>query len=328
MYVADPILKLADVDYSRSDTFGERACALSRLLSKGYNVPFGVVVSTKVFKKFLNVTPGAKRIDYLINHLNKSNLEETAEEIQEIIKYSPLPMSIANQIAEEIYKLWDRINSETVVVRTSAHVEDTARHICWGRGTYFHLKETREIINLVKFCWASAFSADVLSDLLNLGLPPDTVRIAVIIAEMITPKVSGSFSFDSEKDGGVFINANWGSRVFESSEGIRCDLVNVRNSEIGEPTEIFVSFKDKVAEIPPDHRYAITVENLPERKNQPVLTQENITTLVQLAKKIRKDFEINYDIEFVFDENGTLWVLDAIPKAHKKHFIKIGNSNH
>ena len=32
MYEANPIQRLADVDYSRADTFGERACSLSVLL--------------------------------------------------------------------------------------------------------------------------------------------------------------------------------------------------------------------------------------------------------------------------------------------------------
>ncbi|MHA1971765.1 MAG: PEP/pyruvate-binding domain-containing protein [Candidatus Hodarchaeales archaeon] len=326
MYEADPILKLSDVDYSRADTFGERACSLSRLMSKGYNVPFGVVVSTKVFKRFLNITPGAKRIDNLIRKLNYENVEEIANEIQDIILYSPIPMPIANQIAEKIYKLWDRISSDSVVVRTSAHVEDSSRHICWGRGIYFYLREMREIISVIRNCWASAFSADVLNDLLHKGLPPDTVRIAVIIAEMITPKVTGSISIESENGGGVHIKANWGSKVYESRNGIFCDQIIFDDTRIGEPTEIYVSFKEKISQIPPNTRHAIVVENTPERKNKLSLSQEDITALVQLAKKVQHDFEIDYDIEFVFDEKGTLWLLDAIPKAYNRKSVRIGTS--
>ena len=96
MYEANPILRLAEVDYSRAETFGERACSLSRLMSKGYNVPKGIVIATKVFKRFLNNMTGTKRIDHLIAHATPENSKETAQEIQEIIIRSPFPMQMAN----------------------------------------------------------------------------------------------------------------------------------------------------------------------------------------------------------------------------------------
>ncbi|MFX0121805.1 MAG: hypothetical protein ACFFAM_21030, partial [Promethearchaeota archaeon] len=50
------------------------------------------------------------------------------------------------------------------------------------------------------------------------------------------------------------------------------------------------------------------------------------TALTQLAKKVRRDFEVDYDIEFVFDQDGTLWLLDAIPRASHRNFQRIGTS--
>lgn len=325
MYEADPIQSLADVDYSRADTFGERACSLSRLISKGYNVPNGVVISTKVFKRFLNLLPGAKRIDHLIANATPENSEETAREIQEIIMYSPVPMPMANPIAEEISKLLDIIKSESVVIRTSAHVEDSSRHFCSGRGVYFHLKEIRDIIQVMKNCWASAFTADVLSDLMRAGLPPDNVRIAIIVEEMISAQVSGILSVKNDiKD--VHIRANWGTQVHEGENGVCCDHIIVNEEKIGEPVETFTSYKEKVSRILPDNRHAVIIENKPEQKRELSLSQQNITTLVQLAKKVRRDFEVDYEIEFVFDHDGTLWLLDAIPRAAHRNFHRIGTA--
>ncbi|MFX0173391.1 MAG: PEP/pyruvate-binding domain-containing protein [Candidatus Hodarchaeota archaeon] len=327
MFEKEPIQKLADVDYSRADTFGERACCLSRLISKGYNVPLGVVVSTKVFKRFLNTIPGTKRIDRLIDEVTPENFEETAQEIQDIIICSPVPMPMANPIAEKIYQLMDSINSETVVVRTSAHVEDSARHICHGRGVYFHLKDIANIIQVIKQCWASAYTSDVLHDLIHAGLPPDNVRIAVIIEEMITAKVSGILSVRSaDKNGGIHIRSNWGTKVDGIDDGIYCDHVIVNEQKVGEPIETFTSYKDKISHIPPDNRHAVIVENEPEMKQELSLSMQNVTTLTQLAKKIRQDFEVDYDIEFIFDENGSIWLLDAIPKSRHRSLLRIGKS--
>ncbi|MFX0212410.1 MAG: PEP/pyruvate-binding domain-containing protein, partial [Candidatus Hodarchaeota archaeon] len=270
---------------------------------------------------------GTKRIDRLIDEVTPENFEETAQEIQDIIISSPVPMPMANPIAEKIYQLMDRIKSETVVVRTSAHVEDSARHICHGRGVYFHLKDVGNIIQVIKQCWASAYTSDVLHDLIHAGLPPDNVRIAVIIEEMITAKVSGILSVrNEEKNGGIHIRSNWGTKVDGKDDGIYCDHVIVNEQKIGEPIETFTSYKDKISHIPPNIQHAVIVENEPEMKQELSLSMQNVTTLTQIAKKIRKDFEIDYDIEFIFDENGSIWLLDAIPKSRHRSLLQIGKS--
>lgn len=325
MYEADPIQNLSGVDYSRAETFGERACSLSRLISKGYNVPKGIVVSTKVFKRFLNNMPGNKRIDYLFRTATPENSEEIAKEIQEIIIYSPVPMQMANPIAEEIYNLLERIKSDSVVIRTSTYVEDSSRHVCSGRGVYFHLKDISDIIKVMKNCWASAFTADVIFDLMQAGLPPDNVRIAIIVEEMMSAKVSGILSVKNDIKG-VHIRANWGTHVHEEGNGVCCDHIIVNEDKIGEPVEIFTSFKDKISYIPPDMRHAVIVENKPERKQELSLSQQDITTLVQLAKKVRRDFEVDYDIEFIFDHEDALWLIDAIPRSTQRNFRRIGTS--
>lgn len=329
MYQFDPIQTLANVDYSRADTFGERACSLSRLMSKGYRVPFGVVISTKVFKKYVNTIPGNKRIDSLISHMNRDNLDEAASEIQDIIIRSPVPMFMKNQIAEEIFKLLKRIDSESVIIRTSAHVEDSSRHVCFGRGVYFHMKDIREILNLMKKCWASAFTPDVLKGLIEAGLPPDNVNIAVIIEEMIDARTSGVLLVKkkpSSDEGDIIIKANWGSQVYEEKDGICCDQIVVNERKIGEPVEIFNSYKEKISYIPEDTKQAKIIENEPDHKVSLSVSEQNIGTLIQLARKIQKDFEVDYEIEFLFDHNDSLWLLDAIPKSGRRGVIQIGNS--
>jgi len=69
------------------------------------------------------------------------------------------------------------------------------------------------------------------------------------------------------------------------------------------------------------------IDNDPNRKNILSLDQQKISTLAQLAKKIHDDFEVGYMIEFVFDENDTLWLLDAIPLSIHKNLYKIGQSS-
>lgn len=325
LFQADPIQTLSSVDYSRADFFGERACSLSRLIQKGYRVPFGVVISTKVFKRFLNTLAGARRIETLVVTMTPDNLNEAAREIQDILLNSPVPMPMANTIAEKLYELMDRIQKDrTLVVRTSPHVEDSARHLCFGRGVYFHLSDISNIIQTMKTCWASAYTPDVLADLLEFGLPPDSVRIATIVEEMIHAKVSGIISTKKRNETTnhglhIHIRSNWGTQVYEGDNGIFCDHIIVNEGKEGEPVETFVSYKENITQIPENSQHAVVVENHPDKKRELSLSPEKITVLTQLAKKIRRDFEIGYDVEFAFDHDDQLWVLDARPHSMDRY---------
>ncbi len=329
MYEADPIQLLSNVDYSRADTFGDRACALSRLISKGYKVPQGVVVSTKVFKRFLNIMPGAKRIDHLIGEITPHNTAEVAKEIQETIIHSPIPMPLANTIAEKIMSLQNKMKAKSVVIRTSAHVEDSSRHFCSGRGVYFNLKNMREMISVIKTCWAAAYTGDVLRDLVLAGLPPDNVRIAVIIEEMMEAKISGILSVRSDdlSPNDIHIRSSWGYHpISQENMDACCDQIIIEKSEVGEPITTFTSYKETVTTIPPGNRHPIVVENDPELKNELSLNTGQIQTLIRLARKIQRDFEVDYDIEFMFDESDSLWVLDAIPRSSRRGTQRIGKT--
>ncbi len=329
MYDSAPILKLSEVDYARADTFGDRACSLSRLMAKGYHVPNGIVISTKIFKRYLNTTVGNKRIDQLVREVTNANLTETAQEIQDLINFSPVPMQMANSIANGITSLLDQIDSQTLIIRTSASVEGSSRHVCSGRGVFFHMSDIGKIIRVVKNCWSSAYTADVIRDLIQVGLPPDSVWVAVIIEEMKKAKVSGILTVEKgEHKNRICIKSNWGSQVYQSESGIFCDHIVVDHSEkVGEPIEVYNAYKEKISQISPGDSQQTIIDNDPEKKNALSLDQQQISTLVQLARKMNEDFEVGYNIEFIFDERGTLWLLDAVPLSVHRNLKKIGESD-
>ncbi|PWI48231.1 hypothetical protein CEE45_07945 [Candidatus Heimdallarchaeota archaeon B3_Heim] len=330
MYELAPIRKLSEVDYARADTFGDRACSLSRLMARGYHVPKGIVISTKVFKRYLNTAPGTKRIDQLIEQVSPATINETAQEIQDLINFSPVPMQMANQIANAITSLLENSPSQALIVRTSANVEGSSRHVCSGRGVHFNMNDISQIIRVVKNCWASAYTADVLKDLINVGLAPDSVWVAVIIEKMVQANISGIMYVEKgNKEEKIHIEANWGAQVHHSEDGIFPDHVIIDPSEtkIGEPIETFNAYKRKISHISPENHQLEIIENDPAKRNVLSLDQAKISTLVQLAKKIHDDFEVGYMIEFVFDETDTLWLLDAVPLSVHKNLHKIGQSS-
>ena len=329
MYESQPILKLSDVDYARTDTFGDRACSLSRLIARGYHIPKGIVISTKVFKRYLNTTPGTKRIDHLINQVSPATITETAQEIQDLINFSPVPMQMANSIAEAITNLLNELNTENLIVRTSANVEGSSRHVCTGRGVFFNMRDVTSIIRVVKNCWASAYTEDVLKDLIQVGLPPDSVWVAVIIEEMMEAEVSGELIVEKiDKNNKILIRANWGSQVYQSEDGIYCDhiIIDESDNKIGEPIETFSAYKNKISMISEEDSQPRIIENDHKKSTSLSLNTQQISTLIQLAKKIHEDFEVGYKIDFIFDKDGTLWLLDAIPLASHKFLRKIGGS--
>ena len=109
---------------------------------------------------------------------------------------------------------------------------------------------------------------------------------------------------------------------------IFCDHIVIDHSEkVGEPIEVYNAYKEKISQISPGDSHQTIIDNDPAKKNTLSLDQQQISILVQLARKMREDFEVGYNIEFIFDERGILWLLDAVPLSVHRNLKKIGESD-
>lgn len=320
------IVPLKDVDFAREDVFGEKACSLSRLISRGYLVPRGIVISIKVYKRLLNIMVGTKRINQLISEVNNSNVEQSCKEIQDIIKSSRVPMQIANRIAQEIYNLQELVKPHKLIMRYSTNIEETSRHICASQGAYLNLSDVKDILRIMKECWATAYSKSVIEDLILHGIPPNNVKVALIIEEMVPAAVSGlmrTHAYGSDKGEDIRINTTYGHWT-DPTTG-HGDQILIKPQGKNFDIETFISYKDKVARPGNARNHFEVKENHPRRVKKIPLNQQHIQLLIEIAKKLTQDFDTSYDVEFVIDGKNSLQIIDAFP-THRRDRKIIGKT--
>ncbi len=151
------ILSLKDA--KRPRTIGSKAQSLLFLLKKGFAVPDTFVCTWDAFVQFRKGDPGFSR-----------------------------------QLTEELSAHLDL--TRRYAVRSSANVEDSERFSFAGQfKSVLNIQGLNAIIEAIKAVWASASAPGVQSYMKKNGLDPDSIKMAVIIQEMVQPVFSGvSFS--------------------------------------------------------------------------------------------------------------------------------------
>ena len=82
-------------------------------------------------------------------------------------------------------------SNETCVVRSSATAEDLAGASFAGQhGTYYYVDADR-LLEMVRHCWASLWSPEAASYRSTHGIPHASVRMAVVVQQMVRSEVSG-----------------------------------------------------------------------------------------------------------------------------------------
>ena len=151
------ILSLKDAKRPRN--IGSKAQSLLFLLKKGFPVPDTCVCTWDAFVQFRRGDPGFSR-----------------------------------QLTEELSAHLDL--TRRYAVRSSANVEDSERFSFAGQfKSVLNVQGLNAIIEAIKAVWASASAPGVQAYMKKNGLDPDSIKMAVIIQEMVQPVFSGvSFS--------------------------------------------------------------------------------------------------------------------------------------
>ena len=146
-------------DSKRPRNIGSKAQSLLFLSKKGFPVPDTCVCTWDAFLQFRRGDPG-----------------------------------IFNQLEEELSAHADV--TRRYAVRSSANVEDSERFSFAGQfKSVLNVQGLNAIIKALETVWASASAPSVQAYMKKNGLDPDSIKMAVIIQEMVQPVFSGvSFS--------------------------------------------------------------------------------------------------------------------------------------
>ncbi|MFU8890573.1 MAG: PEP/pyruvate-binding domain-containing protein, partial [Anaerosomatales bacterium] len=189
--MAAAVITLEQAAHSAAAVVGGKAANLARLTAEGLPVPPAQVLTTEAFDTFM-ATSGA---DVLVNRLRtlsreRDSFDAPTERIRSAIIGHPLSASLAEELAAAF--LFLSADGHTIVVRSSATVEDTASSSFAGMlSSIPGVSSAEEMYAAVKRCWASAFSVRAMLYARERGVDPAAVRVAVLLQRQILSERSG-----------------------------------------------------------------------------------------------------------------------------------------
>ena len=193
---------------------GGKGASLARLARAGFRVPPGFHVTTSAYLDFIG--RGGLREPVLaamsaVDVSDAATFGAAAARIGELFAGQPVPAPTAAAIAGAYACLGDDV---PVAVRSSATVEDLPGMSAAGQhDTYLNVRGEAAVLDAVKRCWASLWSARAIGYRARRGVEPGEVSIAVVVQQLVPAEAAGVMFTIDPVDGArdkVVISANWG----------------------------------------------------------------------------------------------------------------------
>jgi pyruvate,water dikinase len=308
------ILTLADPG-ADLELAGGKGASLAKLLSAGLPVPDGFHITTDAYRRFVAANELQPEIEHVIVTLNRfkpAELEAAARRIGDLFSAASFPLDLRNEILAA-YRALSGQQPAAVAVRSSATVEDLPEASFAGQQeTYLNVRGEAQLLEAVRKCWASLWTVRAIAYRARQNIRAHNVSLAVVVQLMVPAEAAGILftvnPLNARRDE-IVINAAWGLGEAVVGGAVTPDTVTVSKTtrkvirrETAEKQVMTVQGESGTHESP-----------VPESKrNQPVLSDEQVATLAGIAMRIEELFGLPVDVEWAFS-GGEFAILQARP---------------
>jgi len=324
----------SELDRKSGSIAGGKGANLGEMCKLKMPVPPGFVITAQAYSYFIEKAGLVKKIKKLVDSIDVDDttaLEEKAKEIREMIIKSEMPEDLRCEILDDYENLSvDKAALEQakgdaldilkrsqepifVAVRSSATTEDLETASFAGQQeTFLNIKGNFELLEAVKKCFASLFTARAIYYRNKKGFEHEKSLLAVIVQKMIDADKSGVIFSDNPmgENDNVIIEA-----VFGLGEGIVSGKIKPDHYEI--ERENLEITKKQIA----DKKIALTrnsqgdteqVNLTEERSKSQVLTDSEIKRLADYSLKLEEHYKTPQDIEFAI-ESKQIYIVQTRP---------------
>ncbi|MEW5900187.1 MAG: PEP/pyruvate-binding domain-containing protein, partial [Acidobacteriota bacterium] len=304
----------------RERAVGGKAWNLFRLCSYGFPVPPFCVVSTSVLDEALRSRQ--PEIEAGLKTLGAQSVEEVEQFSRSLMDFIQ-GVQFSREFRQEIRGVLTSLfgQSGRFAVRSSIVGEDAVRHSFAGQMDSFLDVPEMHLFEAIKKVWASAFSPRALLYRREKRVQEDEIAAAVIIQEMVRSVASGIlFTRHPDSRGReCIISAGFGLGEGVVSNRIETDTYRIPWQ--GGAIVKKVAIKDYRVTGKKQVQGGTEVERVPETmKSEPVLTEAQVRALQDIGVKAERSFGLPLDIEWAFDSQGKLFVLQARPIVFAEDF--------
>jgi rifampicin phosphotransferase len=294
---------------------GGKGANLGELSHAGLPVPPGFVVTTTAYDAFVEANSIGDEILGRASGTQADDpdgFKEVAEGIHALFSGGEVPGKMADEIRAAYRELGG--GGETpVAVRSSATAEDLPGMSFAGQqDTYLNVRGAEALLDGVKNCWASLWTARAIAYRARQGVDPATVSLAVVIQRMVQSEAAGVMFTANPSNGRrdqATISAAWGLGESVVSGSVTPDSIvvekgsgRVLSRETANKEVMTVYTEGGTAERP-----------VPEvLHNQPVLDDEAVATLTRYGVTIEHTYGTPQDIEWAL-AGGEFFIVQSRP---------------
>lgn len=303
---------------------GGKGASLARLARAGLPVPGGFHVTTDAYRDFVS-RDGLN--DQIMEAVSGTSPEQASRRIAALFSEREIPAETAAEIRAAHARLGEDV---PVAVRSSATAEDLPDMSFAGQqDTYLNIRGDG-LLDAVRRCWASLWTARAIAYRAANGVPQDEVALAVVVQELVAADAAGVLFTANPVTGAldqIVINASWGLGEAVVGGQVTPDTVIVARTageESGEIVEEHVGDKTVMTvRVPGGTREEPVPEDL---RHRPVLDPAQVTRLARLATEIEELYGTPMDVEWVRRE-GTFLVVQARPITRLRRRVEEWNDS-
>ena len=309
-----PLVLALDDASATLEQVGGKGASLARMAAAGLPVPPGFHITTAAYRRFVEENGLQERILAAVSAASAdqpATLDEAARQIADLFARSDMPEDIAQAIRSAYAELDG--DDTPVAVRSSATAEDLPEMSFAGQQeTYLNMRGAAQVLDAVRRCWASLWTARAIGYRARQGIAPDDVSLAVVVQELVPADVAGIMFTANPLTGAreqVMINAAWGLGEAIVGGQVTPDSFVVDKAS-GTIVEQQVSEKDVMTV-----RTAGGTREEPvpaEKRAQASLNPAQAAELARIGARIEDLYGWPMDIEWAL-HNGRIFVVQARP---------------
>lgn len=298
-------------------TAGGKGANLGEMAAAGLPVPTGFVLTTEAYHAFVKEHGLQQQIIDLAANVSAEDPQSSAE-ASAAIRALFLEVNLPKAVQADLFAAYiDLVTAEetAVAVRSSATAEDLPQASFAGQQeTFLNVHGKEGLLEAVKACWASLWTARALAYRERIGIDQETVGMAVVVQVMVPAAVSGILFTANPATGArdeLIINASFGlgeaivsGQVTPDTYVLSRESRTVKETTLGTKEVMIVASDDQRTIIRP----------VPEaQRTQSALSSDLLNELTTLAAQVEKLFHgVPQDIEWAVAENHC-WLLQARP---------------
>ncbi len=299
---------------------GGKGMSLGKLASAGLPVPEGFHITTDAYRRFVSANDLQGKIIGALHNMDvtePSAAEAASSAIGRLFREADIPTELVSAITAAYGDLCDRRqNAGThlpVAVRSSATAEDLPGASFAGQQeTYLNISGIDAVLDAVKRCWASLWTARAIAYRARQGIAPDSVALAVVVQELVCADAAGVMFTANPVTGQrdqMIITATWGLGEAIVGGLVSPDTLTVEKKrgrtirrEIAEKRAMTVRTESGTSEVPvPD-----------SRKKKAVLSDAQVHQLARCGAEIEDLYGMPMDIEWAL-ASGKFAIVQARP---------------